>query len=153
MHCDGVVNKELDPDSCETDRSGVSCPVGRRLLREEELRTVNRKSSDDVSTASQTPKNGCAECGIVELDSGVPVTNGQHWRDLRRHYHGLGNHGSPVVRAEVASMLRKQPMMAGEILHSVLPLAIHGVMQILDNPGARGFHFLKMGIHILEKHS
>ena len=43
-------------------------------------------------------------------------------------------------------------MVAGEVLDSVLTLAILSFMQIFDNPTARGFRSLEMGIYILEQH-
>src|SRR5262249_4565773 len=63
-----------------------------------------------------------------------------------------GNGGSPLIRAHVASMPRKEPMMAGEIFGPVLTLAILSLMQVLDNPSAHGFRSFEMAIHILEEH-
>ena len=135
VHGDGVVNEELDPHGRETDGGRTSCAVRRRLVREEEWGPVHRKSRDDFSATSQLPQHRGAECGLVELDGGVPIVNGQHGTDSRRHDRGLGNGGPPLIRTHVARMPGKQPMMAREVLDSVLPFAILGLMQFLDNPG------------------
>ena len=41
--------------------------------------------------------------------------------------------------------------MTSEILDSVLPLAIHAFMQILDNAGARGSGFPEVAIDVIEE--
>jgi hypothetical protein len=46
MHRCGIVHEELDPDGRETHGSRTSRTVRRRLVREEELDAVDRKSSD-----------------------------------------------------------------------------------------------------------
>jgi len=43
-------------------------------------------------------------------------------------------------------------MVAGEVLGSILPFTIDGLMQILEDAGAGGLGFLKVGIHVPEKH-
>jgi hypothetical protein len=50
-------------------------------------------------------------------------------------------------------MPREKPMVAGEVLGSVLTLAILSYMQIFDNPSASGFRSLEMGIHVFKEHS
>src|SRR5262249_37924005 len=106
----------------------------------------------NVFASPEAPQDGCTECGLVEFDGGVPVTDGEHGGNLRRYHRGPGNGGSPLIRAHIAGMPREEPMVAGEILGSIPTLAIHSFMQIFDNPSARGFRSLEMGVHILKEH-
>ena len=48
-------------------------------------------------------------------------------------------------------MLRKDPEMTFEILHSVLKFAIHGFVKLFHEPNSRGFHFAMMRIDVIEK--
>jgi hypothetical protein len=50
-------------------------------------------------------------------------------------------------------MPREQPRVAGKVLDSILPFAVHRFLQILNNPSACGLHSLEMRIHVLYEHS
>jgi hypothetical protein len=95
---------------------------------------VHRKPGDDVLASPEVPQDGCVECGFVEFDRGVPVIDGEHGGNPRSYHRGPENGSSPLIRAHVAGMPRKQPMVAGEVLDSVLTLAVLSFMQIFDNP-------------------
>jgi len=85
VHGDGIVHEELDSDGRETSGRWTVRPVRGRLVGEEELGAVNRESGDDMSATVQVPQERRAECGCVELDRSIPVTDGEHGRDLSSH--------------------------------------------------------------------
>ena len=60
---------------------------------------------------------------------------------------------TPCIRAQILRMLREKPVVSVQILDSVLALAIHRHLEILNNLRARRFCSFKMSIHILDEHS
>jgi hypothetical protein len=106
VHRDGIFHEEFDPHGRETHRGWAPRAMGGRLVREEEPGVINRKASDDVPIAVQMPKQRRAECGLVELDCGVPVADGQHGRDLSFHRIDPEHSGFARLRKEAAGRTR-----------------------------------------------
>ena len=73
---DGVVYKELDSDCREPQGGWAACAVRGRFVGEEKLGAINRKSSDDVSSAIQMPEELRTECGLIEADRSVSIADG-----------------------------------------------------------------------------
>ena len=151
VYRDGIVNEKLDPNGRETGGRRASGSVIGRFAGKKELGTVHRKAGDDVLASSEAPQDGRIECGLVEFDGGVPVTDGEHGGDLRSYHRGRGNGSSPHVGTQVASMPRKQPMVAGEVLDSVLAFAVAGLVEFLNNLGTCHFRPAIVAIDILDE--
>src|SRR5215469_3761063 len=66
--------------------------------------------------------------------------------------HSLRYRRAPFVRAHIPRVPREKPVMAIEVLDPILPLAIFGLMQVLDNMGAGLLRSPEMAIHILDEH-
>ena len=59
---------------------------------------------------------------------------------------------APLLGTHIASMLGKEPMMAIQIFHAILPLAIERHLEFLDNPPARSLGSLIVSVHIVDEH-
>ena len=54
-------------------------------MGQKELRSVGRKSDDDIATASQMPKEFRVEGRLIEVDRSISVTDSQHGKYLSYH--------------------------------------------------------------------
>ena len=130
---DGVVHEEFDPDGAETDGSWASGSVSGHFAqgRTERRAPRARRQRVRLPRGATGRLHRVRSCRTQFLRS---VTDGEHGRNLRRYRRGTGNSGSPLSRAHLAGMPREKLMVAGEVLDSVLTLAVLSFMQIFDNP-------------------
>ena len=59
--------------------------------------------------------------------------------------------GAPLIRAQVFGVLRKNPEVTLQILHSILQFAVNSLMKLLGETNPSRFHFPVMCINIIEK--
>ena len=82
------------------------------------------------------------------------------WREcrnsrLRLRRSSAGRHGksrSPFLRAHVPRVPREQPMVAFQILHPILELAVVGLVKVLHDLRTRAPAPREMPLHILHEH-
>lgn len=90
LHCDGIINEQLDPDSGESDLGRSTGTVWGRLLREKEFGSINCESRHNGLTAIEVPKDYGVEGSLIEGDRAIYIINGQHRTNLRAHRVSLG---------------------------------------------------------------
>src|SRR5689334_5418717 len=85
---------------------------------------------------------------LVHVDRGnLEVTQARPGQQ-RDRVTGLRHRGAPLVGTQVPGVPREEPVVAIEVLDSVLPFAIDGFVEILHNPGACRFGSLEVCVDI-----
>jgi len=121
--------------------------MGWRLLGEEEFGAVDRESSD---CPIQVPQKHRAEGCFVELDRSVCLADSQHRRNLRWQDCGERNRSAPLLGAHVPGMTREKPVMAIEVLGSILQFTILSLVQIFYDGGSGRFGSLKVCLDVFD---